>query len=313
MFYRLIILQFIIIISSTQVLASCFSFLPYAFNGEYVYLPTDLEFCYKHLDGEIFIKTNKNSGRLINYEKNNLRKKILAFGDSQLLGVDFSQLNKTEKHDLEVLFPDYLIEIYAAPNNGPNQSLMHINELKKSITNKEDHIVVSFNYGTDIFRVLNEWNVENFVPLDEESLKTVLKNSYVYDLIILKGVIEGKFFSIKKDLNNSNLNYYLNIEKNKLNKDLAMWLRKLNDVINQLDNRKTLIIYPPYWGFEKSKNSLISNIKKDYDNFICRDDLHNVFSEIIFAEIKSELTLTGDQRHLASSSLNYFDSSKICL
>ena len=313
MFYLKFIIPIFFIISSTEVFASCFSFLPYAFNGEYVHLPKDLEFCYKKLDGEVFIKTNKDGGRLINYKKTTAKKRILAFGDSQLLGIDFLQTNRNDQHDLEIIFPDYFIEIYAAPNNGPHQSLIHIDEIRKSIINKNDQIVVGFNYGTDIFRVLSEWNVENFVPLNTIGLKTVLKNPYIYDLIILKGIMEGKFFSIKKDVNESNRNQYINIKKYKLDKHLSIWTKKLSLVLSELDNPKTLIIYPPYWGFEKSGIKLTDGISKDYYKFICRKDLHKIFTKILFAETDSAITLTGDKRHFKTSSLKYLDANDVCL
>jgi len=313
MFYLRFIIPIFIIISSTEVFASCFSFLPYAFNGQYVHLPKDLEFCYKKLDGEIFIKTNKDGGRLINYKKTSSEKRILAFGDSQLLGIDFSQTNKVDQHDLEALFPGYFIEIYAAPNNGPYQSLIHIDEIRKLITNKNDQIVVSFNYGTDIFRVLSEWNVENFVPLNSKSLETVLKNSYIYDLIILKGIMEGKFFSIKNDVNESNYNQYINIKKYELEKQLSIWAKKLSLVLSEVGNSKTLIIYPPYWGFEKSGIKLKNSISKDYYKFICRKDLHKIFTEVLFAETVPAVILTGDKRHFRQSSLKYLKANEVCL
>jgi len=313
MFYLKFIIPFFLIISSTDVFASCFSFLPYAFNGQYVHLPKDLEFCYKNLDGDVFIKTNKDGGRLINYEKTSLQKRLLAFGDSQILGIDFSQINKVDQHDLEIIFSDYFIEIYAAPNNGPHQTLNHIKEIKKSNFNKDDHIVISFNYGTDIFRVLSEWKIKNFVPLNDKSLKTVLDYPYIYDLIILKGIIEGKFFSIKGNVRKSNLNQYLSIKKNKLNNALSIWIQNLNLILSEVENSKTLIVYPPYWGFDDLNINMINKVRTDYIDFICRKDLNNIFKKIIFAEPKLEISLTGDLRHFKQSSLNYYDNKKVCL
>jgi len=313
MFYLKIIIPIFFIISSTEVLASCFSFLPYAFNGQYVHLPKDLEFCYQKLDGEVFIKTNKDGGRLINYRDNSSKKRLLAFGDSQLLGIEFSQTNKFDQHDLEILFPDYFIEIYAAPNNGPHQSLIHIDEIRKSIINKNDQIVMSFNYGADIFRVLSKWNVKNFVPINSKNLKNVLKNPYIYDLIILKGIMEGKFFSIKKDVNDSNRNQYTNINKFKLDTELSIWIKKISLVLSKVDNSKTLIVYPPYWGYETLDSEMIDEVRTDYYDFICRKDLKEIFDKIIIAETRSKIILTGDKRHFKQSSLNYSYSDKICL
>ena len=132
MFCLRIIIPIFFIISSTEVLASCFSFLPYAFNGQYVHLPKDLEFCYKKLDGEVFIKTNKDGGRLINYKKNSSKKRLLAFGDSQLLGIEFSQTNKVDQHDLEILFPESL--------------MWALNQIPREV---KDAIILPYNINTE--------------------------------------------------------------------------------------------------------------------------------------------------------------------
>ena len=47
-------------------------------------------------------------------------------------------------------------------------------------------VIIGFNYGTDIFRVNKNWNAENFIALDEDSLEKVLKSPFVYDLIIVR-------------------------------------------------------------------------------------------------------------------------------
>ena len=115
MFCLRIIIPIFFIISSTEVLASCFSFLPYAFNGQYVHLPKDLEFCYKKLDGEVFIKTNKDGGRLINYKKTSVEKineliikasksknlkNILTTNKLPLVSIDFNHNPSSSVFDL---------------------------------------------------------------------------------------------------------------------------------------------------------------------------------------------------------------------
>ena len=125
--------------------------------------------------------------------------------------------------------------------------------------------------------------------------------------------MEGKFFSIKNDVNESNYNQYNNIKKYELEKQLSIWAKKLSLVLSKIGNPKTLIIYPPYWGFDKSGIKLKDSISKDYYKFICRKDLHKIFTEVLFAETVSAVILTGDKRHFRQSSLKYLKANEVCL
>ena len=50
--FQIIIFFFIL----TNNLYACFSFLPYAFNGKFAYLPKNMEICFNKNDGEIFLR-----------------------------------------------------------------------------------------------------------------------------------------------------------------------------------------------------------------------------------------------------------------
>ena len=93
-----------------------------------------------------------NSARLIsNYTDN--QNFVYSFGDSQMLGIDWTY-KQNKSHDLERIFQTKKISIFAAPNNGPFQAISqakHIFEVEP--TTNVSHVVFSFNFGTDIFRI----------------------------------------------------------------------------------------------------------------------------------------------------------------
>ena len=138
-------------------------------------------------------KTNKLFARVISnsVDKNN---KIYAFGDSQLLGIDWDT-SYYEKHDLSKIYKKSDISIFAAPNNGPFQSINFTNYILMNSNTKIKHIVYTLNYGNDIFRLQKKWNLKNFVPLESDDLSKIMSNPSLYDLILLKGLLSGKFFS----------------------------------------------------------------------------------------------------------------------
>ena len=73
------------------------------------------------------MKTNEFGARII--EKNDSGENIIAFGESQLLGLDYS--DGEGPHDLHLIFPDNNLEIYAAPNNGPFEASNQIRYLEQ--------------------------------------------------------------------------------------------------------------------------------------------------------------------------------------
>ena len=116
----------VILFLSTELQAfeTCFSFIPYANNSSYIQLPKNEKFCFYFSNEKTHMSTDNLGGRIMNREF--LPNEIIAFGESQLLGLDQSDLRPQTQHDLSALFPSSAITIYAAPNNGPLQALHQI-------------------------------------------------------------------------------------------------------------------------------------------------------------------------------------------
>ena len=125
---------------------------------------------------------------------------IIAFGESQILGLDFSDKEKVAKHDLSVLFPSSRITIYAAPNNGPLQTIEQIREIYRLKPFTGKNLVIGFNYGTDIFRIDPDWKPEKFVPLDMSQLQRSFDIPGYHDVALFIARLKGvKFGSTVSD------------------------------------------------------------------------------------------------------------------
>ena len=308
--HKILILFFVL---AGNLSAECFNFIPYASNGKFVYLPENLDFCFSKGDGDIYMETNENGARLINVNSEKDSSKVHVFGDSQILGIDWSSKGTDTIHDISGIFPNKNLILYAAPNNGPFQVSEKLKNMDESIINNESDIVLGFNYGTDIFRIQPEWKVEDFVPLNEETIYDVLKFPFIYDLIILKGIVEGKFFTISNDVRKSNLNQFLSIDDEELQISISKIINQIRDVLSNFDSKKTLIIYPPYWGYEENNPKLLENVAKPFFLFACDQRLANIFDKIIVGKLKDKLILSSDKRHFKTSSLNYENINEVVI
>ena len=307
-FYKILILFFVL---SGNLLAECFSFIPYASNGKFVYLPENLEFCFSKGDGDIHVETNADGARLINANSEHDSSEVHVFGDSQILGIDWSSKDTETIHDIARIFPNKKLILYAAPNNGPFQVTEKLRFMNNSEIIDKSEIVIGFNYGTDIFRIQPGWQIEDFVPLNQNNIHDVLKSPFIYDLIILKGMVEGKFFTIAKDVKKSNLNQFLNIGDKENQSSMTKMIDQLRDVLRNFKSKKTLIIYPPYWGYEDNNKNLNKNVAKQFFLFACDKRFIDIFDKILIGEIKDSLNLSGDKRHFKTSSLNYVNINEV--
>ena len=204
------------------------------------------------------MSTNPLGGRIINGNLNN--EQVIAFGESQLLGLDFSDREKNVKHDLSVLFPSAPLVIYAAPNNGPLQALRQMEKVNsvEPLANKE--IVIGFNYGTDIFRIQKQWKPEKFVPLDMTQLERSFSIPGYHDVTLFIARLRGVKFG--STVSNADMirKFYGEIGDQRRNQDIDDWLSQLKNSQLQFASTKNFILYPPYWfvgANERSKNKIL--------------------------------------------------------
>ena len=299
-------------ITSVKASLNCFSFIPYALDKNFVSLPLNKEFCFLYSGDYTYMKTNEFGARII--EEKDGGESIIAFGESQLLGLDYSDGEET--HDLHLIFPNNNLEIYAAPNNGPSEVSNQIRHLEQKslkgngwLTGKK--IVIGFNYGTDIFRINDGWDPTKFVPLEKKDLEKIFFIPGYHDLLLLKARIAGKKFGSTVSNASKTIDYYFKITDEKRQVNIESWLADFRNNGAIKDSVKTLVIFPPYWYSVASKIRK-NQIREHFLSFGCAAVKSGVFKDIFIGSLPSEKTkLAEDNRHYLSGGLSYnkFDCS----
>ena len=286
-----------------QALETCFSFIPYASNSSFVQLPENKKFCFHFSNEKTHMSTNDLGGRMI--KRSFLPNEIIAFGESQLLGLDLSDLKPKVKHDLSTLFPSSAITIYAAPNNGPLQALQQIKKVHifKSLANK--NIVVGFNFGTDIFRIQDHWDPENFVPLTMAQLNRSFSIPGYHDIILFVSRLRGVKFGGTKSNSKLIRRLYFQMGKDRRRENIDNWLLKLNNSEIKRGKKRYFVLYPPYWYVGAVKREK-QDIEDDYFELACKVHDSKIFDEVLVAELPKEtVKFAVDNRHFLSGEMNF--------
>jgi hypothetical protein len=291
---------------------NCLSFLPYGFNESYVHLPQRTSFCVKQ--GKVINKyqTDNYGGRLLYDEAFN--NKIQVFGDSQVLGLD---IEKVEQHYLNTLYKKNNFVIYAAPNNGPYEVLNFLNKNKKILQKK---IIVTFNFSTDLYRVLDYWDPRNFVVLKDHELDGILEHPFKYRLIIFKNLLFNKNFTLSRYDNKKMQNLFLNSNQDNLYNKLIKYFDELDDTSNRLDVEIDFIITHPYWVYsiDKKNNKLLldKELNKKVEKLICNSFQNTKkISKVLISQVPETLQLndlTIDKKHLKSTKIKLKKYQEIC-
>ena len=294
-----------LIIKLDSSLASCFNYIPYAHNNHYTHLPGSSKFCVKLKKRKIDYNISKNFSRRI-YNSIDILNEIYVFGDSQVLGIDWDEKNYFH-HDLEKIYKTKKISIFAAPNNGPFQSTNLAKKMLSILKSNEKlkKIVFSFNYGNDVFRLQKKWELNNFVPLKSNELPKIMANPIMYDLVLLKGIITGKYFSINLPNNKKTYELFTNLDFSETENRLNIWLNEIKTIKQNSMKTLEIIFFPPFWNFDISKSKQ-SYVNEKYYKFICKVKNKNVFDQIIVGKAnKYPVKFTEDKRHFSQGFLIY--------
>ena len=292
---------------------SCLSFLPYGFNESYVHLPQSASFCVKQKKTIIKYQTDIYGGRLLSDETVN--NKIQVFGDSQVLGLDVKNI---EHHYLNTLYKKNNFVIYAAPNNGPYEVINFLNKNKKILQKK---IIVTFSFSTDLYRILNYWNPENFVALKDYELDEILEHPFKYRLIVFKNLLLNKNFTISRYDNDKMQNLFLNLDKDDLQNNLIKYFDELNNTAEKLGIEIDFLVTHPYWVYsiDKSNNELLldKKLNEKVEKLICTSfQSTKKISKILISQVPNTLQLndlTIDKRHLKSIKIKFKKYKEKCI
>jgi hypothetical protein len=267
------------------------------------------EDCYYYFKKPVEFKTGIYGERII--ENKGTKKTIVAIGESQLMGLDWSDHVSSAPHDLDTLFPDSNFKLFAAPNNGPVQNYYRLKDIPKSVMREADSIVIAFNYSTDIFRILDGWDHKDSSPISFASFQLPLFKVALFDLFIMNARLAGKKFGDTVPKNNVILEEYKRIDKNYLLEEYVAAQMKLIESIQNANKNISLIIYPPYWGLD-GNGTLLPEIEQDYQQFICVSFERLSGVSAIYYSSNTHFALSDDQRHFPQSSLMY-SNKKRCL
>ena len=306
-----ILIYFILFVPKADA-KGCLSFLPYGFNESYVHLPQSASFCVKQGKTIIKYQTDNYGGRLLSDETVN--NKIQVFGDSQVLGLDVENI---EQHYLNILYKKNNFVIHAAPNNGPYEVINFLNKNKKILKKK---IIVTFSFSTDLYRILNYWNPENFVALKDYELYEILEHPFKYRLMVFKNLLLNKNFTISRYDNEKMQNLFLNSDQDKLYKNLIKYFDELNNTANNLEVEIDFIVTHPYWVYsidkKNSKLLLDKEINKKVEKLICNSfQITKKIGKVLISQVPETLELndlTFDKRHLRSNKIYLKKLSNIC-
>ena len=290
----------------------CLSFLPYGFNESYVHLPQSASFCVKQ--GKIINKyqTDNYGGRLLNDEA--LNNKIQVFGDSQVLGLD---IENVEQHYLNALYKKNNLVIYAAPNNGPYEVINFLNKNKKILQKK---IIVTFNFSTDLYRILDYWDPKDFVALKDYELDEILEYPFKYRLIVFKNLLFNKNFTLSRFDNKKMQKLFLNSDQDVLQNNLIKYFDRLNKTANKLDLEIDFIVTHPYWVYsidkKNNKLSLNKELNEKVEKLICNSFQRTIkIGKVLISQVPENLQLndlTIDKRHLKSNKVDLQEHKKVC-
>ena len=308
----LIIFIYFILFTNPLNAKNCLSFLPYGFNESYVHLPQSASFCVKQGKTKYTYKTDNYGGRIL--YNDNANNKLQVFGDSQVLGLD---VDKIEQHYLNTVYKKSNFIIYAAPNNGPYEVINFLNQNKKILQKK---IIVTFSFSTDLYRILNYWNPENFVALKDYELDEILENSFKYRLIVFKNFLLNKNFTLSKYDNKKKQDLFLNSDQDEFYNNLTKYFDELNETATNIGIEIEFIVTHPYWVYsidKKNNKLLLDKILNDkLEKLICNSfQATKKISKILISQVPETLQLndlTFDKRHLKSSKINLKNITEIC-
>jgi hypothetical protein len=291
----------------------CLSFLPYGYNDFFVHLPRSEQFCVSSPDGETTYWTDDRGARIIDGEDKEAP--VYAFGESQLLEI-FPDTSG-QGHALRSLYPKKPLIIHGAPNNGPFETVEYLKYVLR--TTNPEHIVIGFNFGTDVFRIIPGWKIKKFVSLTSDELPKVMSFPFWYDLKIAVGVLKGKFFTAKKPNLERTRNYY-NSRKKIIRTNFQTFINQLTKAAKPVNSKIDFVFFPPYWAYSQKEDTSYfeETIGIEFKNFVCDGVILNqlLVANTYIARfpktLSTEKLFTYDRRHFRTETLKFESRETYC-
>ena len=196
-----------------------------------------------------------------------------------------------------------------------------INFLNKNKKILQKKIIVTLNFSTDLYRILDYWDPKDFVALKDYELDEILEYPFKYRLIVFKNLLLNKNFTISRYDNEKMQNVFLNSDQDELYNILIKYFDELNKIANKLDLEIDFIVTHPYWVYsiDKKNNKLLLNkeLNEKVEKLIC-SSFHRTkkLRKVLISQVPETLELndlTIDKRHLKSTRIKLTKYQEICV
>lgn len=309
-------ISFIAIIREAH--ADCLSFLPHGYNGYFVHLPKNEEFCVETPNGAVFYKTNQFGARVIKGDSS--ENSVYAFGESQLIEI-FPRHGNTG-HVLWKIYGKRDLYLHGAPNNGPNETLSFIDYIERNKTPAPKIITIGVNLGFDLFRIIPEWRTTEKVAHESKDISFMMKYPTLYGLLNFGRAISGNNFEfINRPKQIEEARQHFNKKIDEINIYFTEWLKNLRKLKNKYNLEIDIIFFDAYWSYDldKQTNFVSRNLvyHKKLKSIVCRNrQYYSPFKKTLFLQYsknkKADDLFTYTLRHFKQYPNRFHNIKEFC-
>ena len=298
--------------------ADCLSFLPHGYNGYFVHLPKNEEFCVDTPNGAVFYKTNQFGARVIKGVSSEVP--VHAFGESQLIEI-FPRHGKTG-HVLWKVYGKRDLYLHGAPNNGPNETLSFIDYIQRNKIPAPKNITIGVNLGFDLFRIIPGWRTTEKVAHEAKDIPFMMKHPTLYGVVNFGKAITGnKFEFIDRPKQIERARQHFDKKTDDINIYFTEWLKNLRKLKNKYNLEIDVIFFDAYWSYDldKKANFVSSNLEynKKLKLIVCSNKQHySIFKKTLFLQYskkaKTDNLFTYTLRHFKKHPNQFHNITEFC-
>jgi len=280
--------------SVTKAEENCISFLPHGYNGFYVHLPKNKQFCVETPDGKVNYTTNEMGARVIKGQNSNTG--IYLFGESQL--IEIFPKNDDLNHMLQTVYGSQNLFLHGAPNNGPNETLAFIRHVARQSPNKIKNITISINLGFDLFRIIPGWKTQDKVPYKSNEISFMMNFPRIFNFINFgKLIINNDIELIDREKQKNMYRNYFSEQETSIINYFEYWIENVEKLKNDLGVNVNLIIFQPWWAYDAKEVGDIAKLNKYYEQkpieVVCHSlrKYRKLFDNIIYFDFNKNMPL----------------------
>ena len=148
-------------------------------------------------------------------------------------------------------------------------------------------------------------------------MEEILDKPFKYKIIIAKSLLENKYFTVARKNENQMQELFMSRDVENLKKYLALYLLKLDKIIDKMNIEIDYVLTMPYWIYENTDNKFlkINSIEKRLKTIICDTfNKQTKFNKVYISKLISDKNeiLTEDKRHLKSDQISLIKLKNYC-